>query len=75
MDISGFFGYREKKRAYWLLMTTITIRDFPDAAKETLRAQAEKAGVSLETFARELLLAAAREEKLLPAPNLLLLSR
>lgn len=56
-------------------MATINIRDFPDAAKEALRVQAAKAGVSLEAFARELLHSAAREAKSPTTPNLMQLSR
>ena len=36
-------------------MANITIRDLPDAAKESLRIQAAQAGVSLEAYARHIL--------------------
>jgi antitoxin FitA len=41
-------------------MASITIRDLPDGAKESLRVRAAKAGLSLEAYAREVLHAAAR---------------
>lgn len=40
-------------------MANLTIRDLPDTAKESLRIQAAKAGVSLESFVRGLLQKAA----------------
>ena len=40
-------------------MATITIRDLPDGAKDSLRLQAAKAGVPLETYARHILQTAA----------------
>lgn len=56
-------------------MASITIRDLPDHAKETLRVHAAKAGVSLEAYARELLHAAARNTASTPPNDLLSLSR
>ena len=56
-------------------MASITIRDLPDSAKDLLRVQAAKAGVSLEAYARELLRAAARNPASNPASDLLGLSR
>jgi len=41
-------------------MANLTIRDLPDTAKESLRVQAAKAGVSLESFVRGLLQEASR---------------
>jgi plasmid stability protein len=56
-------------------MASITIRDLPDSAKDLLRVQAAKAGVSLEAYARELLHAAARNPASHSASDLLGLSR
>lgn len=36
-------------------MATLTIRDIPDKTKETLRVHAAKAGVSLESYVRQML--------------------
>ena len=41
-------------------MASLTIRDLPDSAKETLRVSAAKAGVSLEAYARNILQEASR---------------
>jgi plasmid stability protein len=56
-------------------MASITIRDLPDSAKDTLRVHAAKAGVSLEAYAREVLHAAARNAAFIPATDLVGLSR
>jgi plasmid stability protein len=56
-------------------MASITIRDLPDSAKDVLRIQAAKAGVSLEAYARELLHTAARNTGSASSTDLLGLSR
>lgn len=56
-------------------MVSITIRDLPDGAKESLRVRAAKAGLSLEACAREVLHAAARNPCPGPAADLPGLSR
>jgi len=55
-------------------MANLTIRDLPDTAKESLRIQAAKAGVSLEAFVRGLLQKAAKA-RLSQPDNLLKLSQ
>lgn len=56
-------------------MASITIRDLPDSAKDVLRVQAAKAGLSLEAYARELLHSAARNPGSASNMDLLGLSR
>lgn len=56
-------------------MASITIRDFPDSAKDALRIHAAKAGVSLESYAREVLHAAARDAAAVSTGDILGLSR
>lgn len=56
-------------------MASITIRDLSDSTKEALRVHAAKAGVSLESYAREILHAAARNTASAPVTDLLGLSR
>jgi len=41
-------------------MANITIRDLPDHAKESLRVQAAKSGISLEAYARHILQTASK---------------
>jgi plasmid stability protein len=50
-------------------MTSITIRRLPEGTKEKLRLRAVRSGQSLESYARQVLRAAA-EEKEAEAPNL-----
>jgi len=42
-------------------MANLTIRELPDTAKESLRVQAAKAGVSLESYVRALLQEASKK--------------
>lgn len=44
-------------------MATLTIRDIPDKTKETLRVHAAKAGVSLESYARQILKEASNKKE------------
>lgn len=45
-------------------MANITIRDLPDHAKESLRVQAAKSGISLEAYARHILQTASTSDRL-----------
>jgi len=51
-------------------MANITIRDLPDHAKENLRVQAAKSGISLEAYARHILQTASKDERFVP-PNII----
>ena len=43
-------------------MSSITIRNLPDATKETLRVRAAKQGISLEAYTRGILQKVSQEE-------------
>ncbi len=47
-------------------MANITVRNLPDKTKETLRVQAAQSGISLETYARQLLQVAANQSDFKP---------
>jgi plasmid stability protein len=55
-------------------MSSITIRNLPDATKETLRVHAAKQGISLEAHTRDILQRASQEE-VEPGQNLAELAR
>lgn len=56
-------------------MPSITIRDIPTNTKESLRVKAAKAGVSLESYARQVLQQASISSEQLKGADLLSLSR
>ncbi len=62
LDIIDFNAYIDDTK----IMANLTIRDLPDTAKESLRVQAAKAGVSLESFARGLLQEASKKRSAQP---------
>lgn len=47
-------------------MANITVRNLPDKTKETLRIQAAQSGISLETYARQILKVAANQSDFKP---------
>lgn len=53
-------------------MANITIRDLPDTARENLRVQAAKSGISLEAYARHILQKASSSEAFIQSDILVL---
>jgi plasmid stability protein len=67
IDIDDFIDYNDS-------VASITIRKLPDDAKERLRVDAARSGISLEAYARQILREASGDA-LSPAGNLAELAR